>query len=138
MLQTKMKSFRRFCKLLCILLPLVIMGCGESNPTNSFQPRVTNETDSFSFYAANVYVVTTRLTYAWTNTGASATVYHASARSRGTGTLILLDASGTQVYQGNLQSNVTEVATAGVPGSWTVVLVLEGYSGTINFRVTKL
>lgn len=121
-----------------VLAILTLSGCGDSNPTNSFEPRVTNEVDSFSFWATNVYVVTTRLTYSWTNTGASASIYHASARSRGTGTLMLLDANGGQVYQSNLQSNVTEAAAAGVPGSWTIVLVLEEFSGTINFRVSKL
>lgn len=121
-----------------LVLLILVAGCGDSNPAGSFEPRITNETDSFSFWANNVYLVTERLNYSWANTGTSASVYHASARSNGTGTLILLDAEGRQVYQSDLKSNATEVAEAGVPGTWTVVLDLRQFSGTINFRVTKL
>lgn len=126
--------------LVCAVLFVMtaMLGCGNSNPVSSFEPNVTNETDSFSLWASNVYLVSTRLTYSWSNTGASASIYHASARSRGAGTLILLDASGNQVYQSELKSNVTEASASGVPGSWTVVLVLNEFSGTINFRVQKL
>ncbi len=121
-----------------VLIAIAVTGCGESNPTNSFQPIVDNEPDVFTFRASNVYVVTSRLTYNWSNSGERASIYHATARTSGSATLILLDAQGTQVYQSLLRSGVTEVANAGVPGTWTVVVLLEEFTGTVNFQVSKL
>lgn len=117
---------------------IVLTGCGDSNPTNSFEPSVLNTTDEFTFRASNVYVVTTRLTYSWTNTGATASIEHVSGRSGGTGTLIVLDADGTQVYQSEFKSSGTDVTIAGNPGEWSVIVDLDEYSGSIYFRMLKV
>lgn len=133
-----MKTPKRFLTLASTLVAIwMVSGCGESNPTNSFDPTVSNVTDDFIFRANNVYVVTTRLTYNWTNTGQTASVEHLSGTSGGTGTLSILDADGKPVYNNTLESSLTNSTTAGNPGVWSVILELNNYSGNIYFHLRK-
>jgi hypothetical protein len=55
--------------------------------------------------------------------------------SAGTATLTIRDAAGTQVYTKSLTTTGSFVTSAGQSGAWTIQLVLNGVSGTLNFRV---
>ncbi len=134
-----MSTSRRFCFVaLFVMITLASLGCGESNPANSFEPRVTNTEDDFVFQASNIYLVTTRLDYDWFCSGQTASVEHSSGRSNGSGTLFILDADGNQIYQSAFKSSITEITLAGTPGDWKVVVDLTEYSGSIYFRLRKL
>lgn len=113
-------------------------GAECSNPLAPFQPEVTNATDSFQLQATGVVGVTSTLTYSWSNTGTKATVNHSTTTTAGTAQLTIRDAGGTLVYDKALAASLNEATSVGTPGTWTVQLRLQGYSGTLNFRTQKL
>jgi hypothetical protein len=122
---------------LCLFLTLAF-GCGSESVLNpAFQPQVANLTDNFQFQATGVTDVTQNLQYTWQNTGTAATVNQATTVTAGTATLTIRDSGGVQVYSRNLADNGTFDTNAGSTGSWTIQLVLNNMSGTINFRVQK-
>ena len=124
------------------LLLFLLAGCGGS--TNSalkqqFQPQVANATDTFAFQSTGVTGVTQKLHYAWQTTGTAASTNQASTVSAGTATVTISDVNGKVVYTGNLAANGTFVSQAGAgPGTWSIDVLLNGYSGTLNFRVQKM
>jgi hypothetical protein len=110
------------------LLLLLATGCSSDNvlgPDN--QLEVTNNTDTFQAQASNMVDITQTLTYTWQNTSTTANVDQSGAITGGSGTLLILDADGTQVYSRSL----TET------GTWSIEVALSGTSGTLNFRVQK-
>ena len=113
--------------------------CGKSStgPLAPFQPQITNVADDFQFQATGVTNVTWTYTYAWSNTGDSATVNQSTTVTGGSATLIILDKNGTQLYSQSLSANGTFGMLKGVAGSWTIRVVFTNYSGTVNFRVQK-
>jgi len=124
------------------LLLLFLAGCGGS--TNSalnqqFQPQVSNATDTFAFQSTGVTGVTQVLHYAWQTTGTLASINQATTLTAGTAAVTISDANGKVVYTGNLASNGTfPSATGAGPGTWTIDVALNNYSGTLNFRVQKM
>ena len=125
---------RRFRNALaCVAL---VLGCGD-DPLAPFEPEVNNATDSFQFQATGVQNVTTTLTYTWRNTGTVANVNHSTTTTAGSVRLVVRAASGTQVYDKQLQPSLNEQTGTGPAGDWNVQVVLSGYSGTMNFRLQK-
>lgn len=127
-------------KYLCLPLLLVLVGCGggyNSALNPQFQPQVANATDNFQFQSTGVTNVSQTLTYTWQNTGITADVDQATTVTAGTAVVVLKDAAGTQVYSAGLQNNGSFHAATGQTGNWTIQVTLQGYSGTINFRVQK-
>jgi len=97
-----------------------------------------NKADSFQFQITHAANVTTTLNYTWNNTGTRATINHATALTRGTAAVIILDANGTEVYSSNLKASGTETSVAGTAGGWTIKVSFGNFSGTANFRAEKL
>lgn len=124
------------------LLMFLLAGCGGSNNSalnQQFQPQVVNATDTFAFQSTGVTAVTQKLHYAWQTTGTAASTNQATTVTAGTATVTISDANGNVVYTGNLASNGTFASQAGVgPGTWSIDVALNGYSGTLNFRVQKM
>jgi hypothetical protein len=120
----------------------VILGAGltacSSNPLEPFQPQISNAPDNFQLQATDVVTVTSTQTYTWSNTGTRATINHSTSTTAGTARLIIRDAAGTEVYSKALVPSLNEATATGTTGSWTIVLILTGYSGTLNFRAQKL
>ncbi len=120
------------------VLTLFLLGCGGNKVTNpQFQPQISNLADNFQFQATGVINVTQTLDYAWQNSGTAASVNQATTLTAGTAALAVFDAGGTQVYSRSLTDNGTFATSAGTTGNWRIHVVLNGYSGTINFRVQK-
>lgn len=133
-----MKRFIRSSALLVLLVAISACGGGSSNPiAPQFQPEVINNVDSFSFQVTGVQNASSTLNYSWQNSGTTATVNQSASISGGSATLVILDASGTQVYSRSLSLNGTFVSTAGTTGLWTIRVVFSGTDGTVNFRSDK-
>ena len=116
---------------------LILAGCSDNKSLNPFQPEIINNADNFAFQATAVKNVSTTLQYTWSNSGDSAKVNQACAITGGSATVTLLDDGGTQVYTNSLASNGDFFSSLGVPGNWTVRVVLSHLSGTLNFRAQK-
>jgi hypothetical protein len=126
-------------KSLGLALLLALVGCGTSNSSLNpqFQPQVANAADTFQFQSTGVTNVTETLSYTWQNTGIAANVDQATTVTAGTAVVVIRDAAGTQVYSAGLQNNGSFQSATGQAGNWTIQVVLQGYSGTLNFRVQK-
>jgi hypothetical protein len=122
---------------LALLLALVGCGSGNSSLNPQFQPQVANAVDTFQFQSTGVTNVTETLNYTWQNTGISANVDQATTVTAGTAVVMIRDAAGIQVYSAGLQNNGSFQSATGQTGNWTIQVVLQGYSGTLNFRVQK-
>lgn len=115
-----------------------VIACGDSTgPLAPFQPQIGNAPDNFQFQASGVTNVTYTFTYAWSNSGDSATVNQSTTTTGGSVTLTISDANGTQLFSQAIGSSGTLGMTKGVHGTWTVKVVFTNYSGTVNFRVQK-
>lgn len=120
----------------------VILGAGftacSSNLLGPFQPEISNATDNFQLQATAVVGVTSTQTYSWSNTGTRATINHSTTTIAGTAQLTIRDGAGTVVYTKTLVPSLNEPTTTGTTGTWTIVLTMTSYSGTLNFRAQKL
>ena len=128
-------AFRGIIAILSILLSL-LAGCSK-DPLSPFQPEITNAQDNFQFQATGITKVTTTKSYNWLNTGTTANVNQSCVITRGSATLTILDADGTQVYTADLADNGTFVTTSGTTGTWVIRVELTGLSGTLNLRAQK-
>ena len=119
-----------------LALLLAAVACSDANvigPAN--QLEVSNDPGVFEWQVTALDRVTQTLTYTWANPGTSADVNQASSVTRGTARVSVTDATGAQVYDRSLAENGTFQTSAGTSGSWTVVVTLDGVSGTLNFRL---
>ena len=120
----------------------VIVGVGaggcSNNPLAPYQPEITNTTDNFQLQATGVADVTSTQTYSWSNTGTRATINHSTTTSAGTALLTIRDGAGAVVYTKALVPSLNEATAIGTAGTWTIVLTLTAYGGTLNFRAQKL
>lgn len=121
---------------------VLILGGGltacSNNPLEPFQPEISNATDNFQLQATAVVGVTSTLVYSWSNTGTRATINHSTTTTAGTARLTVKDAAGAVVYTKDLAPSLNEATAAGTTGTWTIVLTMTTYSGTLNVRVQKL
>ena len=128
-----MKSSIILAAIACVLL----VGCDSNNSLGPFQPQINNVANTFQLQATGVNNVSTTLNYTWQNDGTTGNVNQASTVNKGTATLTILDANGTQVYTKSLAENGTFTTSTGTSGMWKIRVTLSGYSGTLNFRVQK-
>jgi hypothetical protein len=115
----------------------ILPGCKKNNSLAAFSPEITNLADNFQLQATSIVDVTTTLTYTWGNTGIKANIDLSGAFTSGSGSLSIKDANGTQVYTTDIKATGSGTSTAGVAGSWKIVLLLTKANGTLNFRVQK-
>ncbi len=120
-----------------LLLLFAVGGCGDDSSAGK-DLQVTNAADSFQFQVTDTKSYSHTYSYTWANSGASATVNQSSSITGGDATLILKDNTGTTVYSKSLKQNGTFTTTAGVAGNWTIQLLANKVSGTLNFRAQKL
>ena len=115
----------------------VATGCSDSPVSPGINPEVANLTDTFQFQVTSMANYTQTLSYAWECTGTVANVDQSCAITDGSGTLVLLDANGTQVYSRSLSAGGSMPSSAGVAGTWTIRVSFTSTDGTINFRAQK-
>ena len=130
-------SFRAAILSIAIVCVLAFNRCANDSLA-PFQPEVTNATDNFQLQATGVKRVTATKNYSWTNTGVQATINHSTTTTFGTARLIVKDNGGAVVYDRALAPSLSDTTLVGASGTWTISLVLNNYSGTLNFRVQKL
>ena len=134
-----MKHFNFLPLTICLLLiTIVVSGCGDDNPVNSFEPEVSNATDLFTFRANNAYLVTETLTYTWNCTGDQASIEHLTGRSGGSATLAIFDSDNNPIYSDDLKTSGIEYTQAGNAGTWRIVVDLKEFSGTVYFKLMKM
>lgn len=106
------------------------------NPPESLGPdnhvQVTNQVGHFQLTADNIQNVTTELTFAWQNPGVYAAIQHESFTPHGTTLLIITDAGGEEVYNGELLYQLDDRTLDGTPGAWTVTFSLDKSVGQID------
>ena len=123
-----------------LLVPIctfTVSQCSD-NTLAPFQPEITSTTDNFQLQATGVRNRSATLDYSWENTGARAKINHSTTTSSGSARLIILEAGNFSVYEETLVPSLADTTTVGTSGAWTIRLVLNQYSGTLNFRVEKL
>ncbi len=117
-----------------------LTGCSDSStppPPPGIQPEIINITDSFEYQVQSIDGYSGTASYTWQNSGTTAAVDHSSVVSTGVGTLVVLDADGTEVYSDVLTDSGSLVTQTGTAGAWTVKITYATFSGTVNFRVQK-
>ncbi len=118
------------------------IACGvaacASNPLLPYEPEISGAPDNFQLQATRVTNVTSTQTYSWTNTGTRATINHSTVTTGGSALLTVRDGAGVTVYSKTLAPSLSEATAVGGAGTWTIVLTLTSYSGTLNFRAQKL
>lgn len=136
-----MRSSRRAPSVLpaaaALLLFFAVGGCGNDSSAGK-DLQVTNAADNFQFQVTDTKNYSHIYSYTWANSGTAATVNQSSSVSAGDATLVLKDNTGTTVYTKSLKQNGTFTTTAGVAGNWTIQLIANKVSGTLNFRAQKL
>lgn len=124
-----------------LLLPVMLLvgltGCGDSPTTPGIQPEITNTPDRFEYQISSIENYTGTSEFAWQNSGAAANVDLSSAVSSGAGTVVILDDGGQVVFSSSLSASGSQTTSTGTPGSWTVRVAYETFTGTVNFRVEK-
>ncbi|SYZ72180.1 conserved hypothetical protein [Candidatus Zixiibacteriota bacterium] len=120
-----------------LVLFLIAGGCSSGNSLAPFQPEVNNVADNFQMQATAVKNTSTTLNYNWSNSGTTANVNQATTFTAGTATLTIFDSQNNQVFTHNLNDNGTFTTSIGAAGIWRIVVQLNNYSGTLNFRVQK-
>lgn len=121
----------------CVVVVAYLAGCSSNSSLAPFQPQTNNVANNFQMQATGVTDVTTILNYTWQNDGTTGNVNQATTVNKGTATLTIQDANGTQVYTKSLADNGTFTTSAGVAGNWKIRVNLSNYSGTLNFRIQK-
>jgi len=122
---------------LAMILATSLAACSD-NPVGLEDPEVSNTTDNFQFQASAVASVTATQSYSWNNTGTRATINHSTTTTAGTALLTVRDAAGTVVYTNALVPSLNEPTAVGTTGTWTIVVTMTSYTGTLNFRAQKL
>lgn len=120
-----------------VALLLIVAACGSDVLSPNFQPEIVNDVDAFSFQVTGLENASSTVTYAWQNTGTTATVNQSASIAAGAVSLVILDANGTQVYSRSLTENGTFVSSAGTSGTWTIRVIFNGAAGTVNFRADR-
>jgi hypothetical protein len=117
---------------------LVLAACGGGSTTApGTDPEIINATDNFQYQITDITDYSGTQSYTWQNTGTTATVNQSASFASGSGTLVLRDANGVQVYSRSLADNGTFSSSAGAPGAWSVRVTYNSADATVNFRVDK-
>jgi hypothetical protein len=121
-----------------LFLALFLASCNDNPVSPGVGLEVRNSADDFQYQVSSMKSYTRNVYYTWNNSGSSATINQACAVTGGTAILEIYDADEVQVYSHDLAENGTMTATSGTAGAWTIRILFQKTSGTINFRVQKL
>jgi hypothetical protein len=131
----------RRLKLFLLLAIAGTAGCADSVIT-VIQPvndrTITMSGDSISYIVTDMENVTQTDTFTWNNPAERLTVLHQSFLPHGYGLLVIFDAVGTVVDSTLLEYQLTTYSLAGVPGTWTVLLIYSSAWGRAQFTLVPL
>lgn len=116
---------------------LALAACSDAATSPGRDPQIVNATDNFQYQISDIRAFSGNQVYTWQNSGTTAKVNQSAAITSGAVSLVLRDANGTQVYSRSLADNGTFLSSAGVAGTWTVVVSYATADATVNFRVDK-
>ncbi len=131
-----MLSLSRFRTLLLPLLAMLLVGCG-SDSLAPYEPEIHNNADKFELQATGVADLTRTYNYKWNNSGTAAAIDHSTAATKGSVTLVVLDAADVMVYGGDLALDGVFDTAVGQAGEWTIRVIFDDFSGTVNFSAEK-
>jgi hypothetical protein len=125
-------------RLLTLLALVAGMGCLDSivrelGPENDEQ--VINTPARFEFSATDLRNVNDQVTWVWPNSAPVASFKHNSFIHHGYGIVIITDAAGTMVDSTLLELNLDAETKAGVPGDWTIRMILASARGRVDFTL---
>ena len=119
---------------------LVLMACSQDSIVRLLGPEnapVTVDTpERFQFSATDLRNVNDREVFTWPNSAPVAAVRHDSFIHHGYGVLVVLDGIGQVVDSTLLELNLDTETRTGVPGDWTLILVLASARGRVDFTLT--
>lgn len=131
----------RRLRLLLLLATAGTAGCADSVIT-VIQPEndrtITVSGDSISYIVTDMENVTQTDTFTWNNPAERLTVLHQSFLPHGYALLVIFDAVGTVVDSTLLEYQLTTYSLAGVPGTWTVLLIYSSAWGRAQFSLVPL
>lgn len=116
---------------------MALAACSDAATSPGRDPQIVNATDNFQYQISDIRAFSGNQVYTWQNSGTTAKVNQSAAITSGAVSLVLRDANGTQVYSRSLADNGTFLSSAGVAGTWTVVVSYATADATVNFRVDK-
>ena len=116
---------------------LALAACSDAATLPGRDPQIVNVADNFQYQISDIQSFSGSQVYSWQNSGTTAKVNQSTAITSGAVSLVLRDANGTQVYARSLGDNGTFVSSAGVAGTWTVLVSYATANATVNFRVDK-
>ena len=116
---------------------MALAACSDAATSPGRDPQIVNATDNFQYQISDIRAFSGNQVYTWQNSGTTAKVNQSAAITSGAVSLVLRDANGTQVYSRSLADNGTFVSSAGVAGTWTVVVSYATADATVNFGVDK-
>ena len=121
-----------------VAILIAITGCSNNDPVSAgVQPQVINETDTFEFQVSSVQNYTGVWSYDWQTTGTLVNVDQSCAISDGAVSIRILDSEGNTVYVKDLAEGGSFTTSAGTTGKWHIDVLLNGCTGTLNFRTEK-
>jgi len=122
-------------RILAILaLALVLSGCASTRKV-SRELTVMNEPGIFSLRIGSLEDISNRRRYEWINAMGKATVRQASTIKSGIARIEVRDADGIIVHSKSLSQRGSFVTSAGRPGLWKILLVLDHANGSVMFEV---
>ena len=132
-------THRRICAALALCCG-VLVACAQDSIVRLLGPEnapVTVDTpERFQFSATDLRNVNDREVFTWPNSAPVAAVRHDSFIHHGYGILVVLDGLGQVVDSTLLELNLDTETRAGVPGNWTLILVLASARGRVDFTLT--
>jgi len=132
---------RRLRLLLLLMVGAGTAGCADS-VISVIQPKndktITVSGDSISYLVTDMENVTQTDTFTWNNPAERLTTIHESFLPHGYVLLVIFDAVGTVVDSTLLEYQLTTYSRAGVPGTWTVLLIYSGAWGRAQFSLVPL
>ena len=129
---------RRLWLALSVAGAIGLAACQDSilrliEPENNEQ--LTLEPDTFRYFLEELRNVSDRRRFTWRNDNPRALFYHRSFLHHGYGLVIIRDAVGTVVDSTILEWELNTDTEVGVPGDWTIDLILSTGRGRVDFSL---
>lgn len=131
----------RRLRLLLLLATAGTAACADS-VINVIQPAndrtVSVVGDSLMYLVSDLENVSQVDTFTWNNPLERSTIYHQSFLPHGYALMVMFDAVGVVVDSTLLEYQLTTQSRAGVPGTWTILIIYTGAWGRAQVSLVPL